>query len=81
MCSTIFKILIPREPLELDKERLRSTKFLSGYDLLEHTGAVAMTLGIDADAVEQGEPSVAQRRVLWGDDVVAELETSATTGE
>ena len=40
-----------------------------------------MALGLHADAVEQGQPRIAQRRVLWCDEVVAELDPGTAAGE
>ena len=40
-----------------------------------------MTLGVHSDAMQQGEPGVAQRCVLRRDDVVAELDARAAAGE
>ena len=39
-----------------------------------------MTFGLHADAAEHGKPGVAERGVLRGDDIMAELQAGATAG-
>ena len=49
--------------------------------MLDHTTAVAVTLGLDAHAMEHGQPDVAKGRVLGGHDMFTQLEIGTATGE
>ncbi|MEK0445825.1 MAG: hypothetical protein RLZZ399_1146 [Verrucomicrobiota bacterium] len=53
----------------------------SGLELLDHAGAVAVALGGDPEAVEEGEPDVGERGVLGEDKVLPEFEVGAAAGE
>jgi hypothetical protein len=52
-----------------------SEEFLNG------SGAVAVARDINTDAVEQCEPDVAERGVLWQHEVFSQIQASATSGD
>src|SRR5438094_125602 len=68
-------------PLRNQATSTRSGKQSSCFQLLDDSRAVAMTLDLDAQSVQQGQPGIAQRRITRQYQMLAELETRAAPRE